>query len=181
MSRLRLASPEMAGWIRCVAVTGILVGVADYAIGLGIFVAALGRPALGVLQAPAAGVLGVAAFRGGLPTAALGTALHFAIAATWAAAFAAAYRTSPRLRRASAGALVLAAVGAAAGALVWVVMNNVVASLGRGRPEPFGTRVFWAVLVGHVFFVGVPLVWGTRRLAPTGGGVDGAPLTRASR
>ncbi|HEX7121612.1 MAG TPA: hypothetical protein VF178_04510 [Gemmatimonadaceae bacterium] len=54
----------------------------------------------------------------------------------------------------------------AAGVLVWLVMNNVIAPLGRGRPEPVGTPAFWAVLVGHVFFVGLPLVWGTRHFAP---------------
>ena len=164
---------EPASWTRCVALTGILVGVADYAIGLGIFVAALGRPALGVLQAPAAGLLGQAAFRGGLQTAALGTALHFAIAIAWGAAFGVAYANSPRLRRATSERAGLLLVGAMVGSVVWIVMNNVVAPLGRGRAEPFGTAVFWAVLVGHVFFVGIPLAWGTRRFAPTDVGAGG--------
>ena len=156
-----------AAWGRCVLLTGLLVGLADYAIGFGIFVAALGRPLLGVFQAPAAGVLGPAAFRGGLATAALGTVLHFVIALAWAAVYAGAYRHGAGLRRASARVSGLALTSAAAGAVVWVVMNNVVAPLGRGRPEPFGTRVFWAVLVAHIFFVGLPLVWGTRRFAPS--------------
>lgn len=155
-------------WVRCALLAGLAVGIADYAIGFGIFVAALGRPALGVFQAPAAGVLGPAAFRGGLATAFLGTALHFAIAIAWATAFAALYAATPALRRAVARPAGFLIASAAAGALVWLVMNGVVAPLGRGRPEPFGTAIFWAVLVAHVFFVGVPLVWATRRHAPAG-------------
>jgi hypothetical protein len=157
---------DSAPWARCVLLTGLLVGVADYAIGFGIFVAWLGRPLLGVFQAPAAGVLGLAAFRGGISTAALGTLLHFVIAVAWALMFALLYRRSPAVRRAVARTPGLAVASAAAGALVWLVMNNVVAPLGRGRPEPFGTPVFWAVLLGHAAFVGLPLVWGTHHFAP---------------
>ena len=153
-------------WMRCVALTGLLVGVADYGIGVGVFVGWLGRPALGVLQAPAAGVLGPAAFRGRLPTAALGTVLHFAIALGWAGTFALLYAHAPALRKQVSTRLGFAIVSAVAGSLIWVVMNNVIAPLSRARAEPFGTSVFWTVLIGHIVLVGVPLVWGTRRFAP---------------
>lgn len=157
---------DFGTWARRVLLTGALVGVADYAIGFGIFVAMFGRPLLGVFQAPAAGVLGLAAFRGGIRTAALGTVLHFLIAVVWALVFAFFYDRWPALRRTVARVSGLALASAVVGVVVWLVMNNVVAPLGRGRPEPFGTRLFWGVLVGHVFFVGLPLVWGTRRFAP---------------
>src|SRR5688500_7174969 len=114
-------SGSASTWARCVLLTGVLVGVADYAIGFGIFVALFGRPLLGVFQAPAAGVLGLAAFRGGLRTAALGTLLHFVIAVVWALVFAFVYRRWPTLRRTVARASGLVFASAAAGAIVWLV------------------------------------------------------------
>ena len=163
---MRPPSRPSATWTRSVLLTGLLVGVADYAIGFGIFVALLGRPLLGVFQAPAAGLLGLAAFRGGFRTAALGTALHFVIAIAWTVLFTLLYRRSPSLRRMLEHPTGVAFASAGAGIVVWLVMNNVVAPLGRGRPEPFGTGTFWGVLVAHMFFVGLPLVWGTHRFAP---------------
>ena len=163
-----------ATWGRAILWTGLLVGLMDYAIGFGIFVAAFGRPWLGALQAPAAGVLGPAAFRGGAPTAALGIALHFLIALGWTALVALLYRQWPGLRRAAATGLGLALVGAVAGAGIWLVMNHVLAPLGRGRPEPAGSPLWWAVLVGHMSFVGLPMVWGLRRYAPDGAGARAA-------
>lgn len=153
-------------WARSVLLTGLLVGIADYAIGFGIFVALFGRPLLGVFQAPAAGALGLAAFRGGFRTAVLGTVLHFGIAIAWTGLFTLLYRRWSGLRRSLERPTGVAVASAGAGVFVWLVMNNVIAPLGRGRPEPFGTPTFWAVLVAHTFFVGLPLVWGTRRFAP---------------
>ena len=155
-----------SSWLRTVFIAGLVIGITDYAIGFGIFAGALGRPVLGVFQAPAAAVLGIGAFRGGLITAGFGLILHFVISFVWAAAFAILYRQSPRLRRIVSQVPGLILIGAAAGVIIWLVMNNVLAPLGRGRPEPFGTNVFWAVLVGHVIFVGIPLVWATRNFAP---------------
>jgi hypothetical protein len=137
-------------WIRCVLWTGLLVGAADYAIGFGVFAAALGTPPLGILQHPAGGVLGPAAYRGGLLTAALGVALHFAIALIWSVIYAAAYRALPALRhvtRTTAGLLVAAAV---AGVTVWLVMNSVVLPLSRTRPYPLSGWLFWVILAGHI-------------------------------
>jgi len=78
-------------------------------------------------------VLGLTAFRGGFRTAALGTVLHVVIALAWALVFTFLYRRWPRLQRALAHTAGLALPSAAAGATVWLVMNNVVAPLGRGR------------------------------------------------
>lgn len=161
-----LAGQSITPWIRCVLLTGVAVALADYAIGFGIFVAALGRPVLGVFQAPAAGILGPAAFRGGLQTAALGTLLHFTIGIGWAGAFALLFANSHAVGQATSRPAGLFLISTLAGSIIWMVMNNIVAALGRGRPEPFGTPTFWAVLVAHCFFVGLPLVWCTRRFAP---------------
>jgi hypothetical protein len=57
-------------------------------------------------------------------------------------------------------------VAALAGIGVWLVMNNIVLTFSRGRPYSIDSWLFWAILLLHVPFVGVPLVWGTRRFAP---------------
>ena len=168
MARPRPSVPgrPASNWLAAVLWTGLLVGVVDYAIGFGIFVAAVGRPWLGALQAPAAGVLGPVAFRGGAPTAVLGIALHFLIALGWTALYALLFHRCAGLRRVVARPLGLLAVSVVVGALVWLVMNEILAPLGRGRPEATGSRLWWAVLAGHLVFVGLPLVWGLRRYAP---------------
>lgn len=153
-------------WLRCVLLVGLLVGIADYAIGFGVFVFTLGAPVMRVLQHPASGLLGRAAYQGGAGTAILGTSLHFVIAVGWAAIFAGVYRASPALRASTAHTRGAISVGAVTGVVVWVVMNNVVLALSRGRPYPLDSGLFWTILALHIPFVGVPLVWGTRRWAP---------------
>jgi hypothetical protein len=164
--------------LRRILVVGLLVGVADYAIGFGLFVATLGAPILRVLQHPASGLLGADAYRGGLTTAALGIFLHFAIAIVWAGLFATVYRASRVLREATTHNLHAFGVATLAGVGVWLVMNNVVLALGRGRPYSTDSWLFWTILLLHIPFVGVPLVWGTRRYAPL---VADAQLDRAAR
>jgi hypothetical protein len=157
---------QSTSWFRAILLTGLLVGLADYLIGFGVFVLWLGRPVLGVFQHPAAGLLGPAAYRGGLDTAALGTALHFAIAFGWAAAFALLYRVSPALRRAAAAPFGLGLTATIAGIIIWLAMNNVVIALSQIRPYTLSSALFWIVLIGHIPFVGLPLVWAIRRYAP---------------
>src|SRR5215207_2605531 len=117
------ADSALSRWVRCVLWTGLLVGAADYAIGFGVFAAALGTPPLGILQHPASGVLGPAAYRGGISTAALGVALHLAIALIWSLTYAAAYRALPALRRLTRTTAGLLAAAAVAGVIVWLIMN----------------------------------------------------------
>ena len=155
----------LSQWILCVVWTGLLVGAADYAIGFGIFAAALGTPPLGILQHPASGILGPAAYRGGIRTAALGIALHFAIALIWSVIYTAAYGALPALRRFTRTTAGLLAASVMAGVTVWRVMNSIVLPLSRTRPYPMSSGLFWVILAGHIPFVGLPLVWGVRRFS----------------
>jgi hypothetical protein len=155
----------LSQWILCVLWTGLLVGVADYAIGFGIFAAALGSPPLRILQHPASGVLGPVAYRGGIRTAALGIALHFAIALIWSVIYTVAYRALPALLRFTRTTAGLFAASVMAGVTVWLVMNGIVLPLSRTRPYSMGSGLFWMLLAGHIAFVGLPLVWGVRRFS----------------
>ena len=135
--------------IRCVFWTGLLVGAADYAIGFGIFAAALGTSPLAILQHPASGVLGPAAYRGGTLTAALGIALHFAIALIWSVIYIAAYGALTALRHFTRTTPLISA-SVMAGVSVWLVMNSIVLPLSQTRPYPISSGLFWVILAGHI-------------------------------
>lgn len=153
-------------WPRCIVLTTLLLGLADFIQSYLLFSLARHRPAIGVLQGPATGLLGRAAMQGGSRTAILGTVLHFAIAFAWTAAFALAYRTQPALRqrtRTLAGLLVCSLV---VGVVVWLTMNWIVLRFSRAHYYSLSESYFWWLLIGHIPFVGLPLVWGISRFAP---------------
>ena len=153
-------------WIRCIAISALLVGLADFVQSYLLFSFARHRPALGVLQGPATGVLGRAAMQGGARTAALGTVLHFAIALAWTIAFALAYSRLPRLRRTASSRVGLLVLAALTGVTVWLVMDWVVLRFSKAHYYPLSEGYFWLLLAGHIPFVGFPLVWGISRLCP---------------
>ena len=114
-----------------------------------------------VLQSVASGLLGRAAFDGGLATAALGTVLHFFIATTAAAVYYAASRHLDALVRHAV------AFGLLYGGVVFMVMHFVVLPLSaipfKVSSEPIPVA---AHFVGHMLLVGLPIAlavrWGSR-------------------
>lgn len=111
-----------------------------------------GVAAMRILQSIASGLLGAPAYRGGVPTASLGLALHFAIMFVIAAMFVAASRRLAPLRQHALAA------GAAYGLAVYAVMNYVVLPLSafpqRGTPP---TLVIVLGVLVHVVLVGIPI------------------------
>jgi hypothetical protein len=106
---------------------------------------------LRVLQSIAAGLLGMASFRGGWETGALGLALHFLIALIAAAAFYAASRRLPALVNHPWIA------GVAYGLVVYGVMYWIVTPLSRLPRRP-GTLTGTAIaVVTHLVCVGLPI------------------------
>jgi uncharacterized membrane protein YagU involved in acid resistance len=103
-----------------------------------------------ILQSVATGVLGKAAFEGGISTALLGLALHYFIAFVvvcvyfFASTRIAALRESPIL------------MGTIYGLLVYLVMNFVVLPLSASGPPRFTTAAVLNQLFAHVFCVGIP-------------------------
>jgi len=83
---------------RAIGVGGLACGILDISAAIGQY-ALRGVPAIRILQSVAAGLLGREAYSGGVPTAALGLALHFVIAFTAAAVYYAASRRIPYLVR----------------------------------------------------------------------------------
>lgn len=143
-------------------VTGLVVaGVLDATFAVIVDVVILRAfSLLGVLQWIASGLLGKAAFEGGLATAALGVAIHFALAAVFAAFY---YAVSTRI-----GALRTKAVtfGVTYGAAIWLLMDLVILPRSGAPLAPFDPVVFGAFLIDHMAFVGLPIALAVKRYAP---------------
>lgn len=112
-----------------------------------------------ILHAIASGLLGRAAFAGGLPTALLGLLIHFAIACAVVVAYHLASRRLPALRR---HPLVW---GPLYGILVYVVMNRLVLPMTPAVTGPPSLPVLVNGLLIHALGVGLPSAlsaWATR-------------------
>jgi hypothetical protein len=117
-----------------------------------------GRSFVWVLQSVAGGLLGRNTFQGGLRTAALGLALHFLIATTWAAVY---YAASLRLPLLTRQAVVC---GLLYGVVVYLYMYTVVLPLSALRFKFFNQSAS-AILTGvliHLLCVGLPIALVTR-------------------
>ena len=129
----------------------LAVGVLDI-LDAFIFFGLRGAKPIGILQSIASGVLGRAAYQGGMRTAMLGLFLHFVIAFGVVAVYLVATRLIPALNRRPV------VYGVIYGVAVYAVMNLIVipmsaAVLGSG-PTPLVVRVNGVLI--HMFGVGLP-------------------------
>jgi uncharacterized membrane protein YagU involved in acid resistance len=131
---------------------GLIAGVLDASFAAATYVLVLRVYSLpGVLQYIASGLLGQASFQGGLATAALGVAIHFAIAFSFSAAFSvAAYKQKALTNH-------HIATGLTYGILIWLFMNCAVLPLSGVPKTPFDFSLFSAFLLDHAFLVGLPI------------------------
>lgn len=136
-----------------------IAGVLDALDGVVALRLAAGRSPVQVLQYIASGLLGPAAFEGGVATAALGALLHFFIASVAAAVYVAAARRVPAL----AERWLL--FGAAYGVAVYSFMNAVVLPASAVPTSSPSIGLLLNGVVGHALFVGVPIAWAARRLS----------------
>lgn len=135
---------------------GLLTGVTD---GLFASVQSVlsGSTVTRLWQGVASVPLGPSALEGGTRTALIGVLLHFCTAFFWSAVFFFLYNRSARLRgivQSRFGALKVASVY---GPFIWLVMSLVVIPLFVHRPPVIRPRWF-VQLIGHIFFVGLPIV-----------------------
>lgn len=146
-----LRKPSAAKAILC---GGAIAGALDLAYAIAVY--SPRRPIL-IPQTIASGILGAKSYSGGLPTAALGVALHFTIATTAAALF---YAASRKLKFLVSRAVLC---GVLYGAVVYLFMHRVVLPLSavahHHMPVPYAAAEF----VEHWFFVGLPIALSTRR------------------
>lgn len=140
-----------------ILVGGSIAGALDITYAI-VFSGFRGVPASRILQSVASGLLGSAAFEGGLPAAALGLFLHFFIAFLWAAIFYLASRRFPLLIQHAV------TCGALYGIVIYAVMNLVVLPLSAfPRKVAFPLLALITGLLVHMFCVGLPIALAARR------------------
>ena len=138
---------------------GLLTGILDGLFSSALVVFAYGSSVERLWQGVAAVLLGGSALDGGIRTAAIGLALHFGVAFAWSAAFVLAALRVPWVRRTLTppSPLGVAEIAALYGPFVWLAMSLAVIPLFTQRPPTIGFR-WWVQLLGHIPFVGVPIV-----------------------
>ena len=121
-----------------------------------------GTPYILVWQYIASGLLGDAAFEGGIGTALLGLFIHLIISFVIAGVFILAADRIPLLRRYAIAGSLLYGFG------VFVVMNMIVTPLSAAPPLPAPTMP-WLIeaIIEHVLAIGLPLGILVRRKAAT--------------
>lgn len=146
---------QRPAWSRLI-VAGVATAVAD-----GLFASVLSRFFYGstvtrLWQNVASVLLGKSAFEGGMRTALIGLAMHVAVAFFWSAVFLLLFTYWRWIRDAGLKIAVIY------GPFVWLVMSLVVIPLLMKRPPNITVR-WWVQLIGHIFFVGLPIVASIRR------------------
>ena len=146
--------------LRAWLVTGSLAGAADLAAAC-LHAGAHGASPVRVAHSIASGLLGQAAFEGGLATAALGVVLHFVIALGATGTYLLASRRLSWLTQRPL------AMGPLFGLAVYWFMQLVVLPLSAVtlRPPSLSTRLIGMGI--HVACVGLPIALGVARLAPS--------------
>lgn len=148
-----------AARLSAVFLGGSIAAVLDIIFAIS-FAAYNGATPVRLLQTVASGLLGTAAFAGGVPVAALGLALHFAMSFLWASVFLALTRLMPALtpRPVVSGILF--------GAFVFLSMRLVVLPLSAfPYPVTFKPLATTLDLLSHTLLFGVPIAWAVRRSA----------------
>ena len=157
-SATTLFRPAQPG--RTIPIAGLLAGVLDGLDAAVVIAGMNGIPASRIFQFIASGLLGVSAFRGGAPAAALGVLLHFIIATSAAAVF---YVLSLQLPLLLRRPLIC---GAIYGIGVFAFMRYLVVPFSATpRQPPASTAAIINLLFSRVFFVGIPIALVTRRNA----------------
>jgi hypothetical protein len=159
-----------SGRVRAIVAGGLAAAVLDAADALVAYKLAFGMSPLVIYQFVASGLLGKAAYSGGVATALVGLGVHVLVAFTSATVFVLASERFAGLRRGALG------WGVAFGLVVFTVMNLVVIPLSRIGASVPSLPLLANGLLGHMFLVGLPIALAARRFL----GVPPLPaMTRA--
>ncbi len=149
---------------------GLLTGVVDGLFSSVLNVVAYRSTVSRLFQGVAGVLLGSEAFNGGTPVVVLGVLMHFGVAFGWSAVFLFLVLRSPRVRGLLASRYGVAKVASLYGPFIWMVMSLAVIPLLVHRSPTIGTR-WWVQLIGHIPFVGIPIVASSGRGFPRAAGV----------
>lgn len=136
---------------------GLITGITDGLFSSVLSVAAYGSTVSRLFQGVAATVVGSQEIDGGLPATALGVLMHFGVAFGWSAVFLFLVLRASWIRDRVTSRYGVVTVASLYGPCIWMVMSLVVIPLLVQRPPTIGLR-WWIQLIGHVPFVGIPIV-----------------------
>jgi uncharacterized membrane protein YagU involved in acid resistance len=140
---------------------GLMCGVMDMTAACIFYGVLRGNPPIRIMQSVATGLLGMAAYDGGIPTAVLGLLLHFTIAFSAATVFYLASRKLPAMIKYTI------LCGLLYGIAVFFFMQLVVVPL-----SAFPHKGHWTVkglvtgITIHMFCVGLPIAYAARKSVP---------------
>jgi hypothetical protein len=130
---------------------GLIVGILDGLFAFIFYGLVLGVKPLRIFQSVASGLLGRAAYDGGVSTFLLGLLLHFVVATCIAAVYyAASFKLPILIHHAVVSGLIY-------GMIAYLVMNYVVIPLSRIGFRPTSLRLFVPAFIAHAVLVGLPL------------------------
>lgn len=152
-----LTVPER-GLVQRVLIAGAMVALLDMLYPIVLYTSVLAHiPAIRIPQSVASGLLGQAAFQGGLATAALGLLLHLTIALGWTSLYAMTSRRWQPLRRLTATTQGRVKAGLIYGIVVWFGMNAIVVPLSRANMAPLFSLSSFLQLIWHPIGIGLPI------------------------
>lgn len=136
---------------------GLMTGVIDGLFSSVLSVAAYHSTVPRLFQGVAAVLLGTPALDGGIPTAVLGVLIHFGVAFGWSAVFLILVIRSAWIRRLLTSQYGVVKIASLYGPFIWMVMSLAVIPSLMHRPPAINIR-WWIQLIGHIPFVGIPIV-----------------------
>jgi uncharacterized membrane protein YagU involved in acid resistance len=136
---------------------GLLTGVTDGLFATVQSAVTPGSTVMKLWQGVASTLLGKSAFDGGVPTALVGVLMHVCVAFFWSAVFLFVVMRSSWVRRTVSSPSGVVGIAALYGPFVWLVMSMLVIPLLLHRPPAITSR-WWIQLIGHIPFVGLPIV-----------------------
>ncbi len=144
---------------------GLLTGVTDGLFSSALSVAFYDSTVARLFQGVAGTLLGPEAFNGGTRTAVVGVLMHFGVAFAWSAVFLFFVARSQWIRSVLATPYGMVKIASLYGPFVWVVMSLAVIPL-LLHSAPTITVRWWIQLLGHIPFVGIPIVASIGRTSP---------------
>src|SRR5215475_3551291 len=140
-----------------VARAGVLTGITDGLFSSVLSVAFYHSTVHRLFQGVASTLLGAEAFNGGALTFAIGVLMHFGVAFGWSVVFLLIVRRARWIRRLLNSPYGVVKVASLYGPFIWMVMSLAVIPILLQRPPAINIRWF-VQLIGHIPFVGIPIV-----------------------
>lgn len=150
---------EKSDGLKAILSAGLIAGILDITAASISSWINNGRGPFSTFQSVAGGLYGAETFNGGYRTAAIGLALHFFIATSWAAVY---YLISRKLKFMVNQAILS---GVFYGIAVWLFMYLVVLPLSAWKTSAYPLKTVVTGIIIHIFCIGLPIALVVRRFS----------------